>query len=202
MILILNGYRKRAVCRKHKVEAGNWSFDPNQGSCNQPFSILISSQLFIPIYKYPKHIFEYKYMLWISKFLDSKRKIPWNFFGILISFQALHKPLTVTTENTLDHNDHHPHWPISSYLVCCCCCWAWESPWQSQSWAGRQRWGRCWSSSWSWRRAASGSTCPRGASTLVFTGQFCPITVFCNIIFFEKYWKHFFLFSSFCLIYF
>ena len=46
---ILNGYRKRAVCRKHKVEAGNWSFDPNQGSCNQPFSILISSQLFINI---------------------------------------------------------------------------------------------------------------------------------------------------------
>ena len=106
---ILNGYRKRAVCRKHKVEAGNWSFDPNQGSCNQPFSILISSQLFIPIYKYPKHIFEYKYILSISKFLDSKRKIPWNFFGILISFQALHKPLTVTTENTFDHNDHHRH---------------------------------------------------------------------------------------------
>ena len=49
MVLILNGYRKRAVCRKHKVEAGNWSFDPNQGSCNQPFSILISSQLFINI---------------------------------------------------------------------------------------------------------------------------------------------------------
>ena len=26
--LILNGYRKRVVCRKHKVEPGNWSFDP------------------------------------------------------------------------------------------------------------------------------------------------------------------------------
>ena len=26
---ILNGYRKRAVCRKHKVEPGNWSFDPS-----------------------------------------------------------------------------------------------------------------------------------------------------------------------------
>ena len=44
MILILNGYRKRAVCRKHKVEPGNWSFDPT-GALLQPaaFQILISA---------------------------------------------------------------------------------------------------------------------------------------------------------------
>ena len=42
--LILNGYRKRAVCRKHKVEPGNWSFDPT-GALLQPaaFQILISA---------------------------------------------------------------------------------------------------------------------------------------------------------------
>ena len=36
----------------------------------------------------------------IFRFLESEIEIPWNFFGILISFQPFHKPLTTTTENT------------------------------------------------------------------------------------------------------
>ena len=43
---ILNGYRKRAVCRKHKVEPGNWSFDPS-GALLQPSPFLISPPAFL-----------------------------------------------------------------------------------------------------------------------------------------------------------
>ena len=57
-------------------------------------------------------------------------------------------------------------WPgyLLSYLVCCCCCWG-GCPLQDLPWAGPPRWAPCWSW-WSWSLpAASGSTCPRCAST-------------------------------------
>ena len=46
IFFILNGYRKRAVCRKHKVESGNWSFDPS-GALLQPSLFLISLPPFL-----------------------------------------------------------------------------------------------------------------------------------------------------------
>ena len=53
IFFILNGYRKRAVCRKHKVESGNWSFDPSGALLQPAFQHSDFLAAFIPIYKYP-----------------------------------------------------------------------------------------------------------------------------------------------------